>query len=213
MKIYDITLPVKNGMLVWPGDPRVSIEAKTTVEKHGVKLSWLSFSSHTGTHVDAPSHFLDPSADAGIDLDKVPLEKFIGPGLVVDLTSVRGREIVPTDFSSIRVKKGDRILFKTGNYKLLKQREFPKEYVSLSLEGAEFLARKQIVLVGTDFLGIEKKGNPGHPVHKTLLSAGIVIVEGLDLSKVPAGEYQLYCLPLNVVGVDGAPARVVLMSS
>lgn len=207
MKIYDVTMPVKNGMLVWPGDPRVSIETKTTVEKHGVKLSWLSFSSHTGTHVDAPSHFLE----RGVDLDKVPLEKFIGSCQVVDLTSVRDREIAPSDLLSIRVKKGDRILFKTGNFRLLRKKTFPSSYISLSLEAANLLAQKKIHLVGTDFLGIEKRKNPGHPVHKTLLSAGIVIVEGLDLGSVPAGRYQLYCLPLNVVGVDGAPARVVLV--
>lgn len=207
MRIYDVTLPIRTGILVWPGDPSVSVETKTTIKKHGVKLSFLSFSTHTGTHVDAPSHFLGK----GVDLDKVPLEKFIGPCQVVDLTSVRGREIAPSDLLSIRVKKGDRILFKTGNFKLLRKKTFSSFYISLSLAGAQFLASKKIHLVGTDFLGIEKKSAPGHPVHKTLLSAGIVIVEGLDLAHVPAGRYQLFCLPLNVVGVDGAPARVILV--
>lgn len=193
--------------MVWPGDPGVRIDVKTTVAKHGVKLSYFSFGSHTGTHIDAPSHFVK----GGVDLDKIPLEKFVGTCHVVDLTSVRGNEIAPSDLSSIRIKMGDRILLKTGNFRLLRKKTFPASYISLSLEAAKLLARKKVSLVGTDFLGIEKRKNPGHPVHTTLLAAGIVIVEGLDLSKVPAGRYQLFCLPLNVVGVDGAPARVVLM--
>lgn len=194
-------------MLVWPGDPGVRIDVKTTVAKHGVKLSWLSFSSHTGTHVDAPSHFLEK----GVDLEKVPLEKFIGPCHVLDLTFVRKREISKEDLSRFQIRKGDRILFKTGNFRFLKKKTFPPSYLSLSLEAANLLAQKKIHLVGTDFLGIEKRKNPGHPVHTTLLGAGIVIVEGLDLAKVPAGRYQLFCLPFNVVGVDGAPARVILI--
>lgn len=195
-------------MLVWPGDPGVSIETKTTIAKQGVKLSYLSFSSHTGTHIDAPSHFVK----GGVDLDKIPLEKFIGECQVVDVGKKAHSEIVPADFSHVPLARGGRILFKTGNFRYLRGKTFPQSYVSLSLEAAEFLARKKVNLVGTDFLGIEKRKNPGHPVHTTLLAAGIVIVEGLDLSNVPAGRYQLYCLPINVVGVDGAPARVILVS-
>ena len=207
MRIYDVTLPITADMLVWPGDPRVSVETKTTIAKHGVKLSYLSFSSHTGTHIDAPSHFVE----RGVDLDKVPLEKFVGPCQVVDLVRIKGREITPSDLSSVQIGKGERLLFKTGNFKLLRKKTFSTSYIALSLEGAKYLCEKKVGLVGTDYLGIEKKNAPGHPVHKTLLSAGIVVVEGLDLSKVPAGKYQLYCLPLNVVGVDGAPARVILI--
>ncbi len=109
------------------------------------------------------------------------------------------------------IKKGSRILFKTGNFKLLKKRIFPQSYVSLSLEGAKYLAKKEIYLVGTDFLGIEKENSPGHLVHKALLAAGIVNVEGLDLSEVPPGKYQIFCFPLKVIGADGAPARVFLI--
>lgn len=124
-----------------------------------------------------------------------------------------GMEILPEHLEKFDIQRGDRLLFKTGNFRYLRGKKFPDTYVSLSLEAAKLLAKKKVYLVGTDFLGIEKRKNPGHPVHTTLLAAGIVIVEGLDLAKVPAGKYQLFCLPLNVVGVDGAPARVVLMSS
>lgn len=207
MKIYDLTLPIKNNMLVWPGDSGVSIEILTTVKKDGWGESRFSFGSHTGTHIDAPSHFLENAT--GIDL--IDPKKLIGECTVLDLTELDHLEINPDDIKHASIKKGSRILFKTGNFKFLKKGIFPKSYVSLSLEGAKFLAERQVYLVGIDFLGIEKQKNPGHPVHKTLLAAGIVNVEGLDLSDVPAGKYQIFCLPLKVAGADGAPARVFLV--
>jgi arylformamidase len=207
VKIYDVSLPIKNDMLVWPGDPRVYIKQKTSVAKDGVRLSMFSFSSHTGTHVDAPSHFLKN----GIGVDKIPPEKLFGECIVVDLTKIDHQEILPSDIKSVRVKKGARILFKTGNYKYLHGSKFPNSYVSLSLKGAEYLAKKEVYLVGIDFLGIEKRKNPGHPVHKTLLNNGIVNVEGLDLSNVPAGKYTIVCMPLKVVDADGSPSRVFLI--
>lgn len=209
MKFYDLTLPITKDMLVWPGDPGVSIEVKTTVEENGVRLSYFSFGSHVGTHVDAPSHFLEN----GTGIDAIEPEKLIGTCTVVDLTKIAHLEILPEDIANVPVKKGSRILFKTGNFRFLKQKTFPEQYVSLSLKGAEHLAQKEIYLVGIDFLGIEKRKNPGHPVHKTLLSAGIVNVEGLDLENVPAGTYQIVCLPLKVMGADGAPARVFLIKN
>ncbi len=194
-------------MLVWDGDPKVSITSVATVAKDGVSLSNISLGSHTGTHIDAPSHFL-----AGADtLDKIPLEKLIGKCRVVDLTTLNHEEIQVADLVEKSITKGDRILFKTGNFRLLTNPIFPKTYISLSLAAAEFLVQKEVLLVGTDFLSIEKKGNPGHPVHKVLLSQRIVNVEGLNLEDVPAGEYQMICLPLNIIGVDGAPARVILV--
>lgn len=194
-------------MLIWPGDPGVSIEVKTTVKKDGVRLSYFSFGSHIGTHIDAPNHFLENATG----IDKIVLEKLIGECNVLDFTKLKHLEITPKDLAHVPIRKGSRMLFKTGNFRFLKERTFPEHYVSLSLEGAEYLAKKEVYLVGTDFLGIEKRRNPGHPVHKTLLSAGIVNVEGLDLADVPAGKYELICLPLRVVGADGCPARVVLI--
>lgn len=207
MKIYDISVPIKNGMLVWPGDSGVKIETLATVRKDGIGESRFSFGSHTGTHIDAPSHFLE----RGISIDKISLEKLIGDCRVVDLTNLGSKEILAEDISGLSIKKGERILLKTGNSSLLFGKEFPKKYVYLSLEGAHFLADKKINLVGTDFLGIEKKGNPNHPTHKVLLGAGIVLVEGLDLSEVSGGSYKMFCLPLRIVGADGSPARVILV--
>lgn len=207
MKIYDVSLPIKNDMLVWPGDPQVSIEQKTSVVKHGVSLSMFSFSSHTGTHVDAPNHFVKN----GIGVDNIPLTKLFGECEVLDLTRIDHQEILPSDLKNAVVKKGARILFKTGNYKYLHGSKFPGSFVSLSLSAAEYLAKIKVSLVGIDFLGIESYKNPGHPVHKTLLKNGIVNVEGLDLSNVSAGKYTIACMPLKVVDADGSPARVILI--
>ena len=207
MKIYDVTLPIKDDMLVWRGDRAVSIKVIATVKKDGWGESRFSLGSHTGTHVDAPNHFLENAAG----IDQIDPRKFIGECIVVDLTRIDHLEISPNDIKNVPLKKGSRILFKTGNFKFLKEGIFPENYISLSLEGAKYLAKKKINLVGTDFLGIEKENNPGHPVHKVLLSSGIVNVEGLDLSEVPAGIYQIFCLPLKVTGADGAPARVFLI--
>ena len=207
MKIYDVSLPIKNDMLVWPGDQSVSIKQKTSVANDGVKLSMFSFSSHTGTHVDAPNHFVKN----GIGVDKIPPEKLFGECVVLDLTKIDHQEILPSDLKSTEVKKGARILFKTGNYKYLRGSKFPDSYISLSLKAAEYLASKEVYLVGIDFLGIEKQKNPGHPVHKTLVKNGIVNVEGLELSNVPAGKYTILCMPLKVVDADGSPSRVFLI--
>ncbi|MBI2465407.1 cyclase family protein [Candidatus Shapirobacteria bacterium] len=207
MKIYDVTLPIHKDMLVWEGDESVSIEQTATLAKDEVALTRFSFGSHTGTHIDAPSHFLQN----GKTLDKIPLNKLIGKCRVLDLTGIKHQEIQVSDLSERNITKGDRILLKTGNFRLLRKATFPKKYISLSLEAAEFLVKKEVVLVGTDFLSIEKKANPNHPVHKALLSKGIVNVEGLNLENVPAGKYEMICLPLHVVGVDGAPARVILV--
>lgn len=207
MKIYDVSVPIKNGMLVWPGDSGVKIETLTTVKKDGIGESRFSFGSHTGTHVDAPNHFVKD----GTGVDKILLKKLFGECEVLDLTKIGHQEILPSDLKGAKVKKGTRILFKTGSYKYFHGSKFPDSYVSLSLSAAEYLAKIEVYLVGIDFLGIEKRKNPGHPVHKTLLKNGIVNVEGLDLSNVSAGKYTIICMPLKVVDADGSPARVLLI--
>ncbi len=194
-------------MLVWRDDPKISVEQISTLEQNGCAVSWLSISSHTGTHVDAPSHFLQNSSG----IDKIDLEKLIGDCLVVDFTNLNQMEITLKDLKKIPIEKGSRVLFKTGNFKFLKGEKFPDGYVSLSEEGAKYLADKGVYLVGIDFLGIEKEDNAGHPVHKTLLAAGIVNLEGLDLSEVEEGQYEIICMPLRIKDCDGAPARVFLI--
>ena len=206
MKIIDISLPISSSTPVWPGQPSVVIEPHATFEKNGARVSKLSFSSHAGTHIDAPSHFLKD----GKTIDQMSLAAFIGPARVLDLTGLTG-EITATDLEPFDLQKGERILFKTTNSRRLLESEFYIDYVSLSESGANYLVDRGVILVGIDYLGIEKKGNQGHPVHNILLSNDVVIVEGLYLENVSAGNYELICLPLNIKACDGAPARAILV--
>lgn len=206
MQFFDISLTIHNSMLVWNGDAPSEVDVIATVEKDGYRQSNLKLTTHTGTHIDAPSHFVSK----GFGVDKIPLEKLIGSCKVLDMTTIGRNEILPEDFKG-NIEKGDRILLKTGNFKYLKGSIFPDSYVSLSESAAKFLVSKEINLIGIDFLGIEKENNPGHPVHTSLLSAGIVNVEGLDLENIEPGDYELICLPLKILDGDGAPARVVLV--
>ena len=218
MKFWDISLSLDKTTIAWPGDVRFSRQ-----EKRGSGItSKLTMSTHTGTHIDAPKHFLFDKAG----VDKIALSKLIGPCRVVEVKSgkLKAESLIEVgDVRKIGVKKGDKILFKTRNSKLLRLKKFTSDYVSLSLEAAEYLAAKKIDLVGIDYLGIEAKsppvarlapnsrgGAPGHPVHKALLAAGIVNVEGLDLSKVKPGSYNLAVLPLRITNADGSPARAIL---
>lgn len=200
MKIYDISLPLQAGMIVWPGDPGFFRK-----ENKGSGItSRLDFSTHTGTHIDAPRHFLFNDGT----VDKIALSKLVGKCRVIAL---QNKNLISLgDVKKNNPKAHDKILFKTKNGKLLKRKKFTSNYVSLSLEAAKYLAAKRIDLVGIDYYGIEAKSAPRHPVHKALLKAGIVIVEGLDLSKVEPENYNLAALPLKIVGADGSPARVIL---
>ncbi len=222
MKFFDISLPLEEGMAFWPRDTRFRRE-----EYRGTAIvSKITMSSHAGTHIDAPRHFL---FDKGT-VDQIAISKLIGKCRVVEIRPLLpsvpspgvgrvagGRERSKLDNSitvsivkRFNIKAGDKILFKTRNAELLKKTKFEKNYVSLSLEAARYLAKKKIDLVGIDYFGIEAKGSPGHPVHKALLRAGIVIVEGLDLRKVKPGRYNLVALPLKFIGGDGAPTRAIL---
>src|SRR3989344_3383846 len=142
MQFFDISLTIQNSMLVWRGDPPANVDVFATVEKDGYGQSNLSLTSHTGTHVDAPNHFVEGATG----VDQISLEKLIGPCKVLDLTNIGRLEILPEDLGD--VQKGDRILLKTGNYKLLHGSQFPDEYVSLSVDAAKSLVSKEINLVG-----------------------------------------------------------------
>ena len=219
MRYFDISLPLHEGLVAWPGDVKFSRQ-----ESRGTAIvSKLLMSSHTGTHIDAPRHFLFNNQG----VDKIALQKLIGKCKVIEIKSsspgegrmstpggqerLKGKsQIKASDLQKLNIQAGDRILFKTSNSKLLKLKKFISDYVSLSLEAAKYLANKKISLVGIDYFGIEAKSAPGHPVHKTLLRAGIVILEGLDLSKIKPGNYNLAALPLLIKAGDGSPARVIL---
>lgn len=210
-KVKDISLPLRDGMVVWPGDVRFSRKENKT----SAIVSKLTMSTHHGTHVDAPRHFLFSRGT----VDKIALDKLIGQCQVVEVRfsspgdgeGTRERSLIKLrDLVRVKIKPHDKLLFKTCNSKLLKLKKFTSDYVSLSLAAAKFLAKKKVDLVGIDYYGIEAKSAPGHPVHKVLLRAGIVVVEGLDLAKVKPGNYNLVVLPLKIVGSDGSPARAIL---
>lgn len=208
MKIFDISLTVHEGMPVWPGDDQVVLKRRTKIEEGAhANVSFLSLSVHTGTHVDAPYHFLAN----GTKVNEMPLDVLVGPVQVVevaDSVTVINAEVI----ASSKIKKGtERVLFKTKNsqYWNLEKEEFQTGFVGIDLSGSQELVNLGVKLVGIDYLSISPY-KISKPTHDTLLGSSMVIIEGLDLRKVTPGLYELYCLPLKLQGSDGAPARVIL---
>lgn len=197
-------------MLTWPSDPGVSIDPASRISAgKAANVSELHCGTHTGTHIDPPLHFLE----AGTPIDRIPLDALIGPAVVADLTSVRS-DIGPAELESLNLAPGvERLLFHTRNSEFWREEspEFTEDYVAVTAEGADWLVKHGIRLVGIDYLSVEHRGTPGHPTHMTLLSAGVVIVEGMNLDGVESGEYTLACLPLKIVDGDGGPARALLL--
>lgn len=211
MPIYDISLPVSTHLVTWPGDPRPEVERIATLEAQGVNLTRLACSAHAGTHVDAPDHVIAGEAT----VEALPLEVLIGPAYVIALPGVR--QITPADLAALDwPAEAQRVLFKTDNSRLWsgpKAGEFQPDFVAFTPEAARWLVERGVRLVGVDYLSVdpyEAQGAEPYPAHRILLSAGVVIVEGLNLAEVPPGPYELMCLPLKLVGADGAPARVIL---
>jgi arylformamidase len=207
-RIYDISVPIRSGGLVYPGNPEVDIALQQAVAKGaGANVSTIRFGSHTGTHADAARHFFDD----GQTVDRIPLERLIGPALLLsfpdDIRSVGAAELRAHD-----IKGQTRILLRTRNSAFLSQKEFVKDYTYLAPDGAQYLVDQGVELVGIDYLSIEQFHSGHHLTHRTLLERSVVIVEGLDLSVPPPGEYQFICLPLRIEGCDGAPARAVLIA-
>jgi arylformamidase len=209
MKTYDITLPISPSMPVWPGDPSVVLELVSSMDAGAHdNVSRLACSVHTGTHVDAPHHFLnDHRTVEGLSLDVL-----IGPAQVIQIpdeidlitAEILEKAAIPIGTS--------RLLLKTRNSRLWERGEedFVKDFVALSEDGAGWLVSFGVELVGIDYLSIAPFKH-SLVAHQVLLEPGIVILEGLDLSAVPPGAYSLYCLPLKLVGSDGAPARAILI--
>lgn len=210
MPIYDVTVPVGNELPTWPGDPAVEItDWRSLSEGDGANVSMLCFGAHTGTHVDAPAHFIEGAAK----VESISLDAVIGECEVIDVPEdVRG---IDEAFVLAHCAQGTtRILFKTRNSAFWNEPEpqFHTDFTYLALEAAKKLAAQGIRLVGIDYLSIEKFHSEKHETHLALLSRGVVILEGLNLTGIPAGRYELICLPLRLrsrLG-DGAPARVVL---
>jgi arylformamidase len=206
-KLFDISVPVKNGGVVYPGNPEIHIELQQDMSRGGSSnVSLLSIGSHTGTHVDAPLHMIP----GGAGVDGIPLDALIGPALVIAFDD-DAMAVTEAYLRSQPIAGHERVLLKTRNSRYIRERDFHRDYTYLAPDGAEYLVSLGVRLVGIDYLSIEQFHSGHHRTHKTLLSRGVVIVEGLDLSEPPAGEYELYCLPVLLDGVDGAPARAVLV--
>jgi arylformamidase len=207
-RIYDASLPILSGGLVFPGDPRIRISAHRSIARGDpANVSVLRLGSHTGTHVDAPKHFVPDGGSA----DTIPLERLVGPAVVLDFPE-DVTEIGAAQLRAHGLRGSRRVLLRTRNSILLSHPRFTPEYVSLAPDGAEYLLEHGVELVGIDYLSIERFDTTDYPVHRLLLEREVVIVEGLDLSAVPGGAYQLVCLPLRLPGLDGAPARAVLIA-
>jgi arylformamidase len=206
---YDISLPISPTMPVWPGDPRIRIDRTSSIRNgDGCNISRLEMGTHTLTHVDAPRHM----TDRGLPVNRLPLNLLIGPALVVE-PRLEGNLITATDLGELGIRSDERLLIKTRNSNLWMggPYEFESDFVALTKDAAHWLLTKGIKLVGVDYLSVEAFDAQDLEVHHTLLEGGVIILEGLNLSQVPEGRYQLICLPLKVQDGDGAPARVVLM--
>lgn len=207
-RIYDISLPIIAGGVVYPGNPPIEIESHQAIARgESSNVSLLRIGSHTATHVDAPRHIFD---DGG-GVDRLPLAVLIGPALVVgfadDVASVTAEALRAHD-----LRGAERVLLRTRNSAFIRERDFVRDYTYLAPDGAEYLLSLGVRLVGIDYLSIEQFHSGHHRAHKLLLGGGVVIVEGLDLSEPAPGRYQLHCLPLRIPGLDGAPARAVLVA-
>jgi len=207
-RLYDISVPIRSGGLVYPGNPDIEITLQQAVAKGaGANVSLIRFGSHTGTHADAARHFFDD----GQPVDKIPLDRLIGPALLVSFAD-EVRAIGAVELKAHDLEGQKRILLRTRNSALLSRKEFVSDYTYLAPDGAQYLVDKGIEVVGIDYLSIEQFHSGHHKTHRTLLAKSVVILEGLDLSVPPPGEYQLICLPLRIEGCDGAPARAVLIA-
>jgi arylformamidase len=212
MPIYDVTVPLHNRLPTWPGDPGVEItDWRTLANGDGVNVSLLHFGGHSGTHVDAPAHFVEGAAK----LDSISLDALIGEAEVIEVPD--DRTAIDEQFITDNFKPGtQRILFKTRNSAFWSETDpqFHTDFTYLDLNAARRLVQDGIRLVGIDYLSIEKFGQSNHETHVALLSRGVVILEGLNMTGVPAGKYELICLPLRLQSNlgDGGPARVVLRS-
>jgi arylformamidase len=205
MRIYDVTRPVSPSLPVWPGDPPLVLERVASMERGDrLNLSHMASSVHIGTHVDAPLHFVAGAAD----VSSLALDVLIGPVRLVELPDAD--VITAESLSHVDLDGVKRLLFKTRNGQL-RQDEFDTGFVALTLDAAQWVIEHGVQLVGVDYLSVEPFGGDGS-VHRALLGAGVVVVEGLDLRDVPPGDYVLACLALKLVGSDGAPARVALIS-
>jgi len=210
MPIYDVSVPLTNEMPSYPGDPGIQIRDWYSLSNGDpANVTHLSFGAHTGTHVDAPAHFIEGAKK----VESLPLDVLLGKVQVIEVPE--DQLSIDEQFVRVNYLQGlTRVLFKTRNSRFWGEFNagFREDFTYLELDAAKYLAQAGVRLVGIDYLSIEQFGQKNHPTHLALLTEGVVIVEGLNLNEVAAGEYELICLPLKVSSGkgDGAPARVVL---
>ncbi len=207
MKIYDISLPISPVLPVWPGDPPIELELVEAMDAGAhANVSRLAASVHVGTHVDAPHHFLND----GRTVETLPLNVLTGPCTVVEIPH-EADHVTAEVLQRIALPQAKRLLFKSRNSaRWADETEFFPDFLAISPDGARFLVERGVGLVGVDYLSVAPY-EQSVPTHTILLQAGIIVVEGVNLAEVPPGDYDLYCLPLKLVGSDGAPARAILI--
>jgi arylformamidase len=208
MRVYDVTVPLRPTIPTYAGtEPGPKLHFHSLIScGDSANVSQLSLGSHTGTHVDAPDHFLGN----GVTVEQMPLDYLVGPALVVDFPSKS--HITAADLEAADLPDGaTRLLAKTRNGRFWDDDEFHPDFIGFAEDAGPWLAERGFLLVGIDYLSIERFRSPTHAVHRALLANNIAIVEGLDLRAVSPGKYTVVCAPLPVVGADGAPARVFLL--
>jgi arylformamidase len=206
-RVIDVSVPNGPGQHVYPGDPAPRLEAVHRIRDGApANVTLITMGSHTGTHVDAPHHFIDE----GPRLGQVALDRMVGEALVADL---RGRTVIDAAaLADVETRPGDILLCRTDNSERWAAPEFQRDFVYVSEDAAEVMLDRQVRAVGLDYLSIECFGSSDFPVHHRLLGAGVFIIEGLDLRQAAPGRYVLVCLPLKFPDLDGAPARAVLLA-
>lgn len=202
----DVSVTLRTGMVNWPGDPPARISRVLDMEKGDpCTVSLIDMGAHTGTHMDAPAHFVR----GGIGIDTMPLGTAIGSARVIAIDDPES--IKPDALLRHRIRHGERILFKTANSARCWDRDgFVEDFVYISAAAAEYLAERQVRLVGIDYLSVGGFSADGRETHQALLNAGIWIIEGLNLARVHPGRVELICLPLKIAGADGAPCRAIV---
>ena len=203
MKIFDISVPIRPGMIIYDGNPGVALERVESIDDGAsANVSRLELGVHTGTHLDAPLHFLPQ----GPGSETIDVTRLIGPAVVVDATSVE-HDFDEQAMSGLEIPDGaERVLLKSKNSRLWERDAFTRDFIRLTGSGARYVTERGIAVIGIDYLSIGDQ-----EAHRALLSAGVIPLEGLDLREVEPGAYELICLPLRLEGSDGAPARAVLV--
>lgn len=203
----DISVPIFSGMAHWPGSPEIKIEFESTFENGDDNtVSKIALGTHTGTHMDAPLHFIEH----GTTIDQMPLDATVGKARVIAIHDPESIKVAELEQHAIQ--PGERILFKTQNSTLAWQDKtsFVQEFVFIEPEAAQYLAERQVRTVGVDYLSVGSFFRDGAKTHRALLGGGIWVIEGLNLAQVEPGDYELLCLPLRLQGAEGGPARAIV---